>query len=202
MMFITAYGALIADAKVGKGDFVIIPAASSSVGLAAIQIANYAGATPIALTRTSKKKKRLLEAGAAFVIATEEEDMVAGVMRITDGSGARVAFDPAGGPNFPKLISALALQGIVYIYGALSEAETPIPVLEMIAKMPTVKGYSLWQVTGDETRRKVAVEYIVKGLASGALKPIIDRTFKFDDMVEVHRYLENSNQFGKIVVIV
>jgi NADPH:quinone reductase-like Zn-dependent oxidoreductase len=202
MMFITAYGALIADAKVGKGDFVIIPAASSSVGLAAIQIANYAGATPIALTRTSKKKKRLLEAGAAFVIATEEEDMVAGVMRITDGSGARVAFDPAGGPNFPKLISALALQGIVYIYGALSEAETPIPVLEMIAKMPTVKGYSLWQVTGDETRRKVAVEYIVKGLASGALKPIIDRTFKFDDMVEVHRYLENSDQFGKIVVIV
>jgi NADPH:quinone reductase-like Zn-dependent oxidoreductase len=50
MMFVAAYGALIEDAKVGKGDFVIIPAASSSVGLAAIQIANYAGATAIALT--------------------------------------------------------------------------------------------------------------------------------------------------------
>jgi len=200
MMFITAYGALVLDAQVKKGDFVIIPAASSSVSLAAIQIANYAGATPIALTRTSDKKKRLHEAGAAHVIATQEQDMVAEVMRITNGNGARVAFDPVGGRDFPKLISALANQGIVYIYGALSEGDTTIPVLEMIPKMPTIKGYNISLVTGDEARRKVAVEYIVKGLASGALKPVIDRTFKFDDMVEVHRYLENSGQFGKIVV--
>src|SRR6201981_2812925 len=63
MMFMTAYGALVVDARVKAGDFVIIPAASSSVGLAAIQIANYAGATPIALTRTSVKKQRLHDAG-------------------------------------------------------------------------------------------------------------------------------------------
>jgi NADPH:quinone reductase-like Zn-dependent oxidoreductase len=200
MMFITAYGALVFDAQVKKGDFVIIPAASSSVGLAAIQIANYAGAAPIALTRTSDKKKRLHEAGAANVFATEEVDLVQEVMRITNGKGARVAFDPVGGPNFPKLISALAYQGIVYIYGALSESDTSIPVLEMIPKMPTVKGYQIALVTGDEARRKAAVEYVVTGLASGALKPVIDRTFKFDDMVEGHRYLERSGQFGKIVV--
>ena len=102
MMFVTAYGALIEDAKVTKGDFVLIPAASSSVGLAAIQIANYAGATPIALTRTSAKKKQLLEAGAVHVIATEEVDLVDEVMRITNGQGARVAFDPVGGPAFPS----------------------------------------------------------------------------------------------------
>jgi NADPH:quinone reductase-like Zn-dependent oxidoreductase len=53
---------------------------------------------------------------------------------------------------------------------------------------------------GDEVRRKTAVEYVAKGLASGAFKPVIDRTFKFDEMVEVHRYLENSSQVGKIVV--
>jgi NADPH:quinone reductase-like Zn-dependent oxidoreductase len=81
MMFVTAYGALIEDAKVTKGDFVLIPAASSSVGLAAIQIANYAAATTIALTRTSAKKHQLLEAGAAHVIATEEVDVVAETMR-------------------------------------------------------------------------------------------------------------------------
>ena len=111
MMFVTAYGALIEDAKVTKGDFVLVPAASSSVGLAAIQIANYAGATSIALTRTSAKRKQLIAAGAAHVIATEEVDLVEEVMRITDGKGARVVFDPVGGPNFPKLISALAFQG-------------------------------------------------------------------------------------------
>jgi NADPH:quinone reductase-like Zn-dependent oxidoreductase len=200
MMFITAYGALIFDAQVKAGDFVIIPAASSSVGLAAIQIANYAGATPIALTRTSEKKKRLQEVGAAHVVATQEQDMVAEVMRITSGKGARVAFDPVGGADFRKLIAALTNQGIAYIYGALSENDTPIPVLEMIRKMPTVKGYSIRLVTGDEARRKIAVEFVTNGLASGALKPIIDRIFRFDDMVEVHRYLENSGQFGKIVV--
>jgi NADPH:quinone reductase-like Zn-dependent oxidoreductase len=56
------------------------------------------------------------------VIATEEVDLVEEVMRITDGKGARVVFDPVGGPNFPKLMFALAFQGTVYIYGALAEA--------------------------------------------------------------------------------
>jgi NADPH:quinone reductase-like Zn-dependent oxidoreductase len=200
MMFITAYGALVFDAQVKAGDFIIIPAASSSVGLAAIQIANYAGATPIALTRTSEKKQRLHEAGALHVIVTQEQDVLTEVMRITDGNGARVAFDPVGGPDFPKLIAALAVQGIAYLYGALSEDDTAIPVLEMIRKMPAVKGYSIRLVTGDAERRTAAVNYVTKGLASGALKPIIDRIFKFDEMVEAHRYLENSGQFGKIVV--
>ena len=202
MMFVTAYGALIEDAKVTKGDFVLIPAASSSVGLAAIQIANYAGATPIALTRTSAKRKQLLEAGAVHVIATEEVDLVGEVMRITNGQGARVAFDPVGGPAFPKLISALAFGGIVYIYGLLSAGVTPLPVLEMIAKVPTIKAHNIWLTSGNETRRKAAIEFVVKGLETGALKPVIDRTFAFDEMADVHRYLERSGQFGKIVVTV
>jgi NADPH:quinone reductase-like Zn-dependent oxidoreductase len=200
MMFVTAYGALIEDAKVTTGDFVMIPAASSSVGLAAIQIANYAGATTIALTRTAKKKEQLIEAGAAHVIATEESDLVQEVMRITDGKGARVAFDPVGGPSFPKLISALSFQGIAFLYGALSPDPTPVPILKMIPKVITVKAHNIWQTTGDPARRKAAVEFVLKGLESGALKPVIDRTFTFDEMVEVHRYLEANGQFGKIVV--
>ena len=202
MMFVTAYGALIEDAKVAAGDFVLIPAASSSVGLAAIQIANYAGATTIALTRTSAKKRQLIDAGAAHVVATDETDLVEEVMRITKGAGARVAFDPVGGPNFPKLIAALAFQGTVYIYGALAPGDTPIPVLTMIAKMPIIKGYNIWLVSGDEARRKAAVDFVIKGLESGALKPVIDRIFKFDDIVEAHRYLETNGQFGKIVITV
>ena len=176
MMFITAYGALVFDAQVKADDFVIIPAASSSIGLAAIQIANYADATPIALTCTSEKKQRLHEAGAPHVIVTQEQDMLAEVMRITDGNGARVVFDPVAGPDFPKLIAALTFPGIAYIYGALSEDDTTIPVLEMIRKMTVVKGYSVRLVTGDADRRKAAVEYVTKGRASGALKPVIDRT--------------------------
>ena len=69
----------------------------------------------------------------------------------------------------------------------------------MIAKMPTIKAHNIWLTSGDETRRKAAVEFVLKGLESGALKPVIDRTFKFEEMVEVHRYLETNRQFGKIV---
>ena len=200
MMFVTAYGALIEDAKVTKGDFVIIPAASSSVGLAAIQLVNYAGATAIALTRTSAKRAQLIEAGATHVVATDEVDFVDEVMKITGGRGARVVFDPVGGPNFPKIHSALAVGGIIYIYGLLSYEVTPLPVLEMIAKVSTVKAHNIWLTSGDETRRKAAVEFVLIGLESGALRPIIDRVFKFDEMREAHRYLEENTQFGKIVV--
>lgn len=202
MMFITAYSALIEDARVTTGDFVVVPAASSSVGLAAIQIANYAGATPIALTRTAEKRQALLDAGAAHVIVTNETDFVAEIMRITDGNGARVVFDPVGGPNFAKLISVLAFQGIAFIYGALAQGPTEIPVLPMIAKLQTIRAHNLWVTTGNPARQKAAVEFILKGIEQGKLRPVIDREFKFDDMVEVHRYLEQNGQFGKIVVSV
>ena len=68
MMFVTAYGALIEDAKITSQDAVVIPGASSSVGLAAIQIANSVGAKSIALTRTSAKRKQLIDAGAKYVM--------------------------------------------------------------------------------------------------------------------------------------
>jgi NADPH:quinone reductase-like Zn-dependent oxidoreductase len=202
MMFVTAYGALIEDAKVGPGDFVLIPAASSSVGLAAIQLANFAGATPVALTRTSAKREQLIAAGAKHVIATEETDLVAEVARITAGKGARVAFDPVGGPAFSKLLEALSFGGLVYLYGALSDQPTTLPVLAMIAKMPTIKAHNIWGTSGDEKRRKAAVDAILRGFESGALKPVIDRVFRFDEMVEAHRYIETNGQFGKVVVTV
>jgi NADPH:quinone reductase-like Zn-dependent oxidoreductase len=202
MMFITAYSALIEDAKVTTGDFVVIPAASSSVGLAAIQIANYAGATAIAMTRTAEKRQALLDAGATHVIVTDEADFVAEVLNITGGNGARVVFDPVGGANFPKLISVLGFQGIAFIYGALAQGPTEIPVLPMIAKLQTVRAHNLWVTTGDAARRKAAVEFVLKGIEEGKLKPVIDREFKFDEMVGVHRYLEQNGQFGKIVVSV
>ena len=103
MQYLTAYGALIECGGLAKGDAVIITAASSSVGLAAIQIVNSLGGTPIATTRTSAKRDALLQAGAKHVIATEEQDLAAEVMRLTDGKGARIAFDPVCGPGVEAL---------------------------------------------------------------------------------------------------
>jgi NADPH:quinone reductase-like Zn-dependent oxidoreductase len=202
MMFVTAYGPLIEDAKITSQDSVVIPGASSSVGLAAIQIANSVGAKSIALTRTSAKRKHLTDAGAKYVIATEEEDLVKAINEITGGQGARVVFDPVGGQTLSKLIKAMSFQGILYIYGALSDQATVIPPLELIAKMLTIKGHNIGVTSGDTARQKAAVDFVISGLEKGTLKPVIDRVFPFDQIVEAHRYLETSGQFGKIVVTI
>src|SRR2546428_3714387 len=97
MMFVTAYGALIEDAKITAQDAVVIPGASSSVGLAPIQIANSVGAKPIALTHTSAKRKQLIDADANDVIATEAADLAKAVDNITGGKAASVVSDQAGG---------------------------------------------------------------------------------------------------------
>lgn len=114
MQYLTAYGALIAIAHLAKGDFVVIPAASSSVGIAAAEIAKAEGAVSIATTRKSSKKAELLSLGADHVIATEEEDFVARVKAITGGKGARVIFDPVAGPFLEKLAEATAPGGIIF----------------------------------------------------------------------------------------
>ena len=152
MQYLTAYGALIDIAGLTKGDTVVIPAASSSVGLAAIQIANKVGAVPIALTRGSSKRQALLDAGAAHVIATDEQDLVKEILGITGGKGARVVFDPVGGPTFAKLVQATAHLGILFLYGALSTEPTPLPLFEVLGKWLTIRGYVMMEITSDPKR--------------------------------------------------
>ena len=200
MQYGTAWGALIDIANLAHGDVLLVPAASSSVGLAAIQIANQVGAIPIALTRTGAKSDELRQAGAAHVIATEEQDLVAEVMRLTDGKGARVVFDPVGGPTFAKLAEATADSGILFIYGALSTEATPLPVLPVLSRHLTVRGYELLKLTRNDTKIEAMKRFVVEGLASGALRPKIARIFPFEQIVEAHRYLESNAQVGKVVV--
>lgn len=200
MMFVTAYGALIEFGKLEAGETVLIGAASSSVGLAAIQIANMVGATPIALTRSSKKRQALLDAGAVHVIATQEQDLISEVMALTDGKGARMAFDPVGGPDAGKILQTLSMQGIFFQYGALDTRDIPVPVMDILSKHLTLRGYELFDITGDLDKLEQAKNFINHGLANGELRPIINRTFAFEEMAEAHSYMESNTQVGKIVV--
>lgn len=202
MQYLTAYGALNDVAKITKGDFVAIPAASSSVGIAAIQLVNMAGAIPIAMTRTSQKKKSLENAGAKYVIATQEENIASRLNEITKGKGARVIFDPVGGKTVIALAEGMALGGILIEYGALSPEPTPFPLFVALKKGLTMRGYVVYELIGDEVKLAQAVKQIIAGLESKALKPIIAKTFKLDEIVEAHRYLESNQQFGKIIVTV
>jgi NADPH:quinone reductase-like Zn-dependent oxidoreductase len=202
MQYVTAYGALIDIARLQPKDFVVVTAASSSVGLAAIQIARMVGATPIAVTRTSEKKQALLEAGATHVIASAEEDLLARLEAIAGTGGVRVVFDPIGGPAFVPLTAAMARGGILIEYGALSPEPTPFPLFAVLGKSLTLRGYLVHEITGDPIRLQAAKTFVLGGLESGVLKPIIAKVFPFEEIVAAHCYLESNQQFGKIVVTI
>lgn len=202
MQYLTAYGALIEIAQTAKGDFVVIPAASSSVGIAAIEIAKAEGAVSIATTRRSNKKGELLSQGADYVIATEEEDIGPRVGEITGGRGARVIFDPIGGPFLEKLTEAAAPGGIVFEYGWLSLQPTPFPLFTALGKGLSIRGYSLLEVTRDPGKLRVGKKYVFDRLADGRFHPKVARVFPFAQTVEAYKYLESNAQVGKVVITV
>ncbi|WP_118185431.1 zinc-dependent alcohol dehydrogenase family protein [Paraburkholderia phosphatilytica] len=202
MMFTTAYGALINMGGLGEGDAVLLGAATSSIGLASIQVANMVKATPIALTNSPAKLDSLRAAGAPHAFLANAPDLVERVMEITDGKGARIAFDPVGGPGARSLMQALSYEGIFYQYGALDARDLTVPVMDMLSKHLTVRGYELFEITKDDRRIEEAKEFITRGLSTKALRPAIDRVFTFDQIGDAHSYMEAGNQVGKIIVSV
>jgi NADPH:quinone reductase-like Zn-dependent oxidoreductase len=202
MQYLTAYGALITFGGLKRGDFVIITAASSSVGLAAIQIVNAEGAVPIAATRRSNKSAELLALGAKHVIATEEEDLVAKVQEITAGQGARLVFDPVGGPGIEKLAEAAAFHGIVLEYGRLDPRPAPFPLVSALRKGLSIRGYSLLEIRRDPKLLKTAKQYVFDRLADGRFHPKIAKAFPLAQSVEAYQYLASNQQVGKVVITV
>ncbi|HXN50261.1 MAG TPA: zinc-dependent alcohol dehydrogenase family protein [Bryobacteraceae bacterium] len=202
MQYLTAYGALVHQGHLAKGDFVVITAASSSVGIAAIEIVKAEGGISIATTRTSKKKAELVALGADHVVATDEEDLAARVSEITAGKGARIVFDPIAGKGLESLAAAAAPLGIIFEYGALAAEPTPFPLFPVLSKHLTIKGYTLFEIVSDPVVVAKAKQYVFDHLASGAFKPRIDKTFPLAQIVEAHRYMESNAQIGKIVVTV
>jgi NADPH:quinone reductase-like Zn-dependent oxidoreductase len=202
MQYLTAYGALITHAQITKGDFVIITAASSSVGVAAIEMVKTEGANSIATTRTSKKSAILAEIGASHVIATEEEDFIGRVNQITGGKGARVIFDPIAGKGVEVLAQVTAFGGTIFEYGALASGPTPFPLFAALSKGLSVRGYTLREVLSVPKLRAKAQQYVFDHIQAGSFKPRIDRVFPFGEIVQAHRYMEANEQIGKIVVTV
>jgi NADPH:quinone reductase-like Zn-dependent oxidoreductase len=201
-VFVTPYAAFAEGGRLKAGDVVLIPAASSGVGIGAIQVAKRLGATAVALTRTEDKRDALLALGADHVIATETEDLVEAVQRITDGRGADLVFDPVGGKTFARLIEATRAGGTILLYGALSPDDTVLPVLPLLYKRITVHGYNLFATTTDAQRQADAAAFIFDGLRTGALRTVIADRFAFAQISEAHAALERNAHFGRIVVTV
>lgn len=197
--FLTAYGCLVMTGNVQPGDHVVLTAASSSVGLAAIQLVNLLGAIPIALTRDRAKAPQLLAAGARHVIATEDGDTQARIRAATGGTGAQLVLDAVAGPGIDDLTGAMAHRGCYVLYGLLSGAPTPLPVAAIFAHLLTIRTFVLDPTIVD---LGPALAFIEMNVAAGRLHPAVDKTFSIETVEESFQYLESNQQFGKIVVTV
>ena len=202
MQYLTAFGALMEFGHIEKDDSVLITAGSSSVALAAIQVTKSVGALAIATTRGPEKKSFLMDAGADYVVVTDEEDLVERAMEITSRKGVSKVFDPVAGPLLGKLAEAAAPGANIFEYGALSPSPTTFPLFPVLSKGLTVRGYTLFEIVRSPERLARGKQFIYSGFESGALKPIIDCTFPLENIVDAHRYMESNQQKGKIVVTV
>ncbi|MFE2428389.1 zinc-dependent alcohol dehydrogenase family protein [Streptomyces sp. NPDC059373] len=199
LTYATAYGGLVETGGMRPGDTVLITAGSSAVSLAAIQVVNHLGAIPVVTTRTGAKRDRLLEAGAAHVLALDEGDLVKRVQAVTGGQGADLAFDSVGGPEFEELAQALVPGGAVIVYGWLNPDRPLLP-----RNWPqTIHTYANYALMADPKVRRRTVHFINAGLRSGSFKPVIDRVYEgIEQVADAHRRMESNEQFGKIVVTV
>ncbi len=202
MPYMTTYGALIEYGRLAAGEHIVITAASSSVGIAAIQMARSLGAVPIAVTRGSDKRDFIVAQRPAHVIVSSEEDVADRILEITHGRGAEMIFDPVSGPQVAELCRAIAYQGRIFVYGRLDAETTPFPVGLGLAKGLTMRGYSLFEVVNFPPVFERAKRHVFDGLERGDYHPVIDSTFSLEEVVEAHRHMASNTQKGKIVVTV
>jgi NADPH2:quinone reductase len=194
----TAYGALIEKAGMRPGDHVLITAASGSVGLAAIQIARQIGAIPLAVTRSSAKEADLLAAGAAAVFASDRDDVAKAAREYTRGAGVEIILDSVMGPGLAELASAAASNGTLVTVGWLDPRPASFP---MNAPLRIFRYMSFEHTLDPVVVRRMAA-FLTAGLRTGALNPTVDTVFTLDNIVAAHRYLEQGDLVGKIVVTV
>lgn len=201
--YLTAYGCLIHFGGLRPGDAVAITAASSSVGIAAIQTVNDAGGTSIAITRKADKRTALLAAGAHHVIVTETENLPARVAEITGGKGVQIAFDPVAGPFLEKIANIVAAEGLIIEYGWLQPGTPIFPLVPALVKGLSVRGFHLsYQLIPHPERLAAALAYITTRLESGVFRPLLAaKRFALDEIGAAYSYMESNDHLGKIIVL-
>ena len=201
--FITAHDALVTQAEVRPSERVLIHAVGSGVGLAAVQLARAAGALPLGDARTAAKIERARSLGLAdgFVV----DDIGALAQRVTErtnGAGVEIVLDLVGGEYLAASIAAAAPKGRIILIGTMGGRDTSLPLGVILGKRLTLRGTVLRARPLEEkiiATRAFAAQ-VVPLLASGAVRPVVDRVFPLDQIGDAHRYLESNATFGKVVI--
>ncbi|GBC82753.1 Alcohol dehydrogenase [bacterium HR10] len=191
--FGTAWHLLIERGRLRAGEVVLIHSASSGVGSAGVQIARLAGARVIATTSSEKKAEALRALGAHDVIVYTQHDVVAEVRRLTEGRGADLVFDVVGGEVFLQSLQCVAKGGRVATCGAIRSDQATINIIHLFFREIEIIG-----ATGST---QLEVEGVLRLVAEGRLRPLIDRVLPLSEASQAHRLMEEGQLFGKILLV-
>jgi len=202
--FITAHDALVTQAEVRPSERVLIHAIGSGVGLAAMQLARAAGAIPIGDARSADKLDRARSLGLAEGIAVGDDTGIIAkrVLEWTGGVGAEIVLDLVGGPYTAASIAAAAPKGRIMLIGTMAGRDASLPLGVILGKRLTIRGTVLRARPIEEkiTATRAFATQVVPLLASGTLRPVVDRVFPLAQIAAAHRHLESNATFGKVVL--
>ena len=192
LTFLTAWHMLVSLARVTETDVVLVVAAGSGVGQAAIQIAKYHGARVIATAGGAGKLAQARQLGADLTVDHYRDDVVAEVKSFSSGHGADIVIDHAGVATWERSLRSLARGGRLVTCGATTGYDARVDLRHLFAKQLQLLGS--YMGSKPELLRASALFF------RGVFRPVIDRTWRLSEAAQAHRYLESSSQFGKVVL--
>ncbi|HEV2705724.1 MAG TPA: NAD(P)H-quinone oxidoreductase [Pyrinomonadaceae bacterium] len=204
-VFITAHDALFTQARLAIGESVLVHAAGSGVGTAAVQLARAAGAGRIYGTaRTAEKleRARLFGLDEAVAVGDDPEAFARAVREWTQGAGVNVILDLVGASYLAANLSALAMRGRMMLVGTLGGSSAPFDFRAVMGKRLNITGTVLRARSTEEKARAVRLfaQQVVPLLATARVRPVIDRAFPLDEVRAAHTRLESNETFGKVVL--
>ena len=189
----TAYQMLINRAKTKDNDTVLIWGSSSGVGSFGLQIAKSIGCKVIATGGTTAKCKQAIELGADISLNHYEDDILGAVKDITNGRGVDVVFEHSGARTWDVSMKILGKYGRVVTCGATTGSKVSIDLRYIFFKQQSIIGSTMGNVQ--------ALDAVIELVKTDKIKPIVDEIFSMEKIADAHKHLENSNQFGKVVLI-
>jgi NADPH:quinone reductase-like Zn-dependent oxidoreductase len=192
LVFQTAWHMLIGRAELQPGEDVLILGAGSGVGSAGIQIAKFFGARVIATAGSDEKLAKAKELGADFGVNHKTQKIRDEVRRITEKRGVDVVFEHVGTATWDESVASLALGGRLVTCGNTTGYDAKIDLRFLFSKQLSLLGSYMG--------RKSELQTVMKLVAAGKLKPVVDRVFPLAEARAAHEYLESGGQFGKVVL--
>ena len=200
--FGTAHDCLFEFGHLQAGETVLVQAGASGVGLAAVQLAKRAGATVIATASSDDRLERLGAYGMDHGINYRTGDFVAKTMEFTKGRGVDLVVDSVGGKTLEGSVSALAYRGRISWVGNAGREIAPPNIGMLMAKNATITGVFLGaEFSASPQRTRTMIEDVLKDVAKGELRVVIDREFPLAEAAAAHTYIESRSVFGRVLLV-